>query len=399
MSIVSALGRWGVMGLMAASISLGCAVSHESDMEEELAAESTTQETAEAITKSAYKVTLLTPSSLQADKTGTFYFKIRDKKGRAVTSFDVEHTKLFHLVVVSEDLSYFKHLHPTHLGGGVFGVNWKSPEFDQNYHFYAQFEPSGASLQTVLLPVHVPGLVMKMPLPITADEEDMKVSGRNALMIERPTAGFVVGKQHVEFMVHDARTGRPVTDLGTFLGARAHVIAVKADADGKVFEHGHDMGGMVDGGHGGHAGHGGGAASSGSTLSFDLNFASAGLYRLWVQYNRGGTDVTQFFTIEVKKGGGGGCTFAEPGKNYVGKSLEECSRIKFMCVEGTTYFSDRCGCGCQTTAPACDYSDPTKKYVSKSPAECALVLFTCVEGTTTFSNSCGCGCSTTHGGH
>jgi len=31
----------------------------------------------------------------------------------------------------------------------------------------------------------------------------------------------------------------------------------------------------------------------------------------------------------------------------VGKSADECSRIRFVCEAGTGYFSDDCGCGCQ----------------------------------------------------
>ncbi len=38
----------------------------------------------------------------------------------------------------------------------------------------------------------------------------------------------------------------------------------------------------------------------------------------------------------------------DTSKTYVGKSADECSRIKFACTAGTTYFSDGCGCGCQT---------------------------------------------------
>lgn len=34
-------------------------------------------------------------------------------------------------------------------------------------------------------------------------------------------------------------------------------------------------------------------------------------------------------------------------KTYVGNSAEECSRIRFLCVQGTEYFADEKGCGCQ----------------------------------------------------
>ena len=44
--------------------------------------------------------------------------------------------------------------------------------------------------------------------------------------------------------------------------------------------------------------------------------------------------------------GGSACDYSAPGKRYVGKSLDECSRIRFACLTGEHYFSDACGCGC-----------------------------------------------------
>lgn len=49
--------------------------------------------------------------------------------------------------------------------------------------------------------------------------------------------------------------------------------------------------------------------------------------------------------------GGPACGGApDPTKRYVGKSADECARIRFVCEPGTGYFSDDCGCGCQTGA-------------------------------------------------
>jgi len=42
---------------------------------------------------------------------------------------------------------------------------------------------------------------------------------------------------------------------------------------------------------------------------------------------------------------------SDPSKRYVGKSADECSRIKFACETGTEYFSDGCGCGCVAVKP------------------------------------------------
>ena len=47
-------------------------------------------------------------------------------------------------------------------------------------------------------------------------------------------------------------------------------------------------------------------------------------------------------------GGKPECNFNnDPSKDYVGESLEICAVINFLCPEGTEYFSDKCGCGCQ----------------------------------------------------
>ncbi len=86
------------------------------------------------------------------------------------------------------------------------------------------------------------------------------------------------------------------------------------------------------------------------------------------------------------------CDHRDPSRNYISHSAEECSRIRFTCVPGTTPFSDACGCGCQTV---CNYDDPSKHYIGRSAEECSRILFTCVPGTTPFTDACGCGCQTT----
>ena len=40
---------------------------------------------------------------------------------------------------------------------------------------------------------------------------------------------------------------------------------------------------------------------------------------------------------------------ADPNKEYVGESPDQCAVIKFACDEGKEYFADDCGCGCVAT--------------------------------------------------
>ena len=47
-------------------------------------------------------------------------------------------------------------------------------------------------------------------------------------------------------------------------------------------------------------------------------------------------------------GNGGGKKCKDTAtQTYVGHSLDECASIRFVCDEGTQYFADDCGCGCE----------------------------------------------------
>ncbi len=103
-------------------------------------------------------------------------------------------------------------------------------------------------------------------------------------------------------------------------------------------------------------------------------------------------------SLTIDFSGGDGCDYDQEGKTYIGKSQDECSRIKFLCASGSEYFSDSCGCGCIETdgeertyctpqsregdvcitlyQPVCGWNDPEKVQCIRYP---------CAE---TYSNSC-----------
>lgn len=277
----------------------------------------------------------------------TLEFRVRDSAGYPITQFAEEHTKLFHLIIVSRDLSYFTHVHPAYVGGGKFRIDWTPAMPEDDYAIYAQLRPQAASeLSTVRFGVHVPSTVMKASLPVTESTSPV-TSGTSKLSVVAHAGGYAVGDNTVHFAVTDTRNGQPA-QLGTFLGARAHVIAVKAGAADRVFVHGHDMGSTVQaggGGHGGHGGSGGAQPAAAGELAFDLKFPEAGLYRLWVQYNQGGRDITQFVTIKVGPTANA-CNYSDPNRSYVAQTSQECSLVMAACIPGRTWFNDACGCGC-----------------------------------------------------
>jgi len=60
-----------------------------------------------------------------------------------IREFDLVHDRLMHLIVVSEDLAFFDHVHPE-LGNGVFRLAYRFPEAGP-YRLWADAKPKGGA--------------------------------------------------------------------------------------------------------------------------------------------------------------------------------------------------------------------------------------------------------------
>jgi hypothetical protein len=86
--------------------------------------------------------------------------------------------------------------------------------------------------------------------------------------------------QPLAFRIDDAATGGPVSDLEPYLGASAHLLVVPADLTEAIHGHPADEG-------------------RGPAVSFSPLLPRAGLYKAWIQFQRGGHVSTAAFVIEV----------------------------------------------------------------------------------------------------
>lgn len=147
------------------------------------------------------------------DGIGRLSFRIDDYHGDPVTDYVEELTKELHLYVVNDDLTVFRHLHPTRADDGTWSAPFDVPEAG-GYRVVAEFvavDEGGNGDHVVLgrelaLPPGDPG--------DTAAEDtvvDVSVS-------EAPVAG---PDGELRLVVRDA-AGDPV-EFGTYLGAYAHV--------------------------------------------------------------------------------------------------------------------------------------------------------------------------------
>lgn len=196
---------------------------------------------------------------------GSFAFAIVDRRGRPVRSFDVEQARRLHLVVVREDLASFEHLHPVMAPDGTWSVQLRLPA-PGVYRAYADFSSGGASrtLSTALL---APGRYA--PRPLAPAATSARTDGYDVALRAR-------GRGVLVFTV--SRGGRPVADLQPYLGARGHLVAVRADD--LAYAHVHPLEG----------------ANAAGEIAFAIAGAGSGIHRLFLEFRHAGRVHTAAFT-------------------------------------------------------------------------------------------------------
>ncbi|HEX6916151.1 MAG TPA: heavy metal-binding domain-containing protein [Chitinophagaceae bacterium] len=221
-----------------------------------------------------------TPAVIASGKDVALSFipKNRNAEGEQV-ALDIEHEKKIHLILVSEDLSWFDHIHPEYTSSGSYVVTEKFPA-GGNYIAFADYKPAGAGHVVDKFDLKVSGKA-----PASKIFSDNKLSGNSgAYSFELvPAAGrFITGTtMHIAGVVKN--NGQPVdaNTLENYLGAKAHFVMISLND--KEYMHVHPN---VENGR------------------FDLHttFSKPGIYRGWVQFNADGSLHTIDFTIKVTAG-------------------------------------------------------------------------------------------------
>ncbi|MDQ0199990.1 hypothetical protein [Neobacillus ginsengisoli] len=206
--------------------------------------------------------------------------QVNNKDGQSINDFDVQHEKLMHLIVVSQNLSYFNHIHPDYKGKGLFTVTPNFPSGGE-YKLYADFVPKGASKTVKSDVVTVAGNNVKT-IPLTEDKELTKVvDGKEVtLKFDHLMNGMDLT---MTFTIKDAKTKQPITNLQPYLGAVGHVVAISADTETYLHIHPIDE------------------KATGPDAKFMTSFPKSGLYKIWGQFQQDGKVFTVPFTINVPK--------------------------------------------------------------------------------------------------
>lgn len=236
------------------------------------------------------------PAQFEAGKSASLSFtpKIVGNESEAVP-LDVQHDKKIHLIVVSNDLGYFEHIHPEYQTDGSYkisvlekgkaytigpGNNETRFDFGGNYTMFADYLPSGGSHQVEKVEFSVAGT----PKAASVFKAE-KLSGKsdNFSVILNPTGGKTItgALMHIGGILMKDGIEVDINTLENYLGAKAHMVVISMDD--KEYLHVHPD---VNGG------------------KFDLHttFKKAGIYRAWIQFQSSGKVHTIDFVLNVKEG-------------------------------------------------------------------------------------------------
>jgi hypothetical protein len=224
--------------------------------------------------------------SLESGPTGALSglrFVVREPEtGKATANLMEVHERLFHLFVVSRDLSRFEHLHPERTPDGAFVV--RHPFTPGQYMLIADFLPAAGTPQLLQRAIVTPDYRGPLfgPLPDLAEGDREQIANGLRIRLGMPATLRAGRQSQLQFEVTDATTGAFLDDLEPYLGAWGHLLAVNREST--IALHAHPEGDFQP---------------QASEL-FNPVFPVPGLYKLWLQVQRKGQVVTTAFVINVE---------------------------------------------------------------------------------------------------
>lgn len=217
------------------------------------------------------------PHTIEAGKPTQLTLAI--KRSGQMVPLEVSHEMKIHLMVVSEDLRWFHHIHPEEQPDGSYAITATFPNGGK-YLLFADFKPSGAYQTLNRQEIEVQG----NPSANNEELSNKWISKVDGFTVRLSNASdFKTGQtQHLEVSIEKDGKELMEKDLQQYLGASAHIVMIyKSD---KEFLHIHPV------------------SDSRFPVFAQTQIEKAGAYRMWVQFKIDGEVHTSDFTIDVIQG-------------------------------------------------------------------------------------------------
>ncbi len=216
----------------------------------------------------------------------TFAFHRKEPHG-AITDFEVAHEKKLHVFVVSEDLSFFAHVHPELVDAakGAWRLVQTFPA-PGRYRVYADFKSISAGPVVTMSVFDVVGAQPETkPLVVDTAATATKSFGDLSVTLTTSPSPVAAGDVTLSYLIKDA-AGQDVTDLEPYLGAFGHLFILNEDRVTMAHAHPEDAAASAD-------------LRGGPTVAFHAKLSKAGRYKLWAEFKRSGAVVTTDWVVQV----------------------------------------------------------------------------------------------------
>ncbi|MGE7191736.1 hypothetical protein [Lysinibacillus fusiformis] len=195
---------------------------------------------------------------------------LMDDEGN-VPELELNHEKLLHLIIVSEDLDEYFHLHPVQKGDQTF--EQEITLTGSSYKAFVDIKPKrkNYSIEPIPIPIddNIPTYRDK-DTNLKIDEQGTKeIKGK---IVELQLDSFESGKDTI--LNFDIKNGTPQP----YLGALGHVVMI--DEKVENFIHVHPI--------------------SEKSTEFQAHFDKPGLYKLWTEFKMDGEVIVFPYVIKVK---------------------------------------------------------------------------------------------------
>jgi hypothetical protein len=238
------------------------------------------------------------PATPQAGKPTNLSLVVTEQKvGEPINQFDIIHDKLMHLIIVnSEDLSYFAHIHPKlNKEAGIFHISHTFAKAGK-YKMWIDVKPKGGMQILTAFAFNVEGQPVHTPSTLAHERNRVKnvvADGQSyQVTLNCQPEQLVTGRNiKMTFEIRDTN-GKPIRNLEPLMAAGGHCVIIDSDAREFLHVHPAEEVNNATGWRGG------------PSVSFLANFPKPGLYRAWGQFQHEGRLLTADFTFEVVAGGG-----------------------------------------------------------------------------------------------
>ncbi|KMJ56857.1 hypothetical protein AB685_19215 [Bacillus sp. LL01] len=213
-----------------------------------------------------------TSSEVKADVEldgGELTITLTDLDGNPMDDLEVSHEKLMHLVVISEDLEVFQHLHPEKMSAGVFTTDAELE--DGMYQAFVDIKPSELQYVNEPHPVMVGKHAGHEDAHVHLEAESQWTKEQGDYTVTLDLNNFSVKENVV--LSFDIEGAEPEN----YLGALGHVVVVDEGLDEFIHVH----------------------PRKGTEPVFEAHFSKPGMYKLWAEFKLNGEVYAFPYVLEI----------------------------------------------------------------------------------------------------